>query len=128
MTKPIEEFVLRVNESTQQFVTPERKYFIDLKDSQIRTFENNIEKSAAALKLVLWVYSDFTAKYESQENLLAKASQDFLEDSQFMKVEAVHQQADRVENFRLECTRLERVNIPKLGTPVKKKKKKPPPV
>jgi len=126
-TRPIEEFVLRINESTQQFVTPERKYFIDLKESQIKTFENNVEKSAAALRLVLWVYSDFAAKYESQESLMAKASQDFLEDSKFMKLEAVHQEADHVESFRIECTRLERVNIPKMDKPVKKKKKKPEP-
>jgi hypothetical protein len=124
--KPLEEFVLRLNESTQQLVTPERKFFIDLKESQIKTYENTVEKSAPALKLTLWVYDDFTAKYESQEHLMAKASQDFIENSKFMKVEAVHQHDQKVEAYRLECTRLERVIIPKHLAPQKKKKKPQP--
>ncbi len=124
--KPLEEFILRINESTQQFVTPERKFFIDLKESQIKTYENNVEKSTEALKLILWVYDDFTAKYETQEHLMTKASQDFVESSKFMKVEAVYQRDQKVESYRLECTRLEKVVIPKHLAPQKKKKRPPP--
>jgi len=120
--KPMKDFVLRINESTQQFVTPERKFFIDLKASQIKTYENSIEKTVEAMKLILWVYDDFTAHYESQEHLMAKASQDFVEDTRFMKVEAVHQLGQKVESYRVECTRLEKINIPKHLTPRKKKK------
>lgn len=142
-SKELEEFVLRPNESTQQFVTPERKFFIDLKEVQIAVEEEQpappaapgqpappppppIIKQEPGLRLILWVYSDFTAKYESTETLLAKELTDEPLAVRRMEVVApAGAKAGTKEDYQLVCNRLDKVTIPKIVIPdVHKRPKK----
>lgn len=148
--KELEEFVLRLGEATQQFVTPERKYFIDIKEVQIAVEVPQeappapepkpgekplpppaplppVIKQEPGLQVTLAVYTDFLAKYESTENLLGRASQEFPIDTREMAVMA--KAADASEGYEVKCTRLDKVTIPKIEVDPhgsKKKKKKLP--
>ena len=112
----LESLMMIPQNEIHQYVTPERKFFIEMKKAVVSSpnppSPQPVQKNVIRLSVSL--YSDFSAHYGSTAGLLDQKSRDFAETEPELLLEVSSRAPAPVETFKLKCTRLIDVNLPKI--------------
>lgn len=112
----LESLMMTPQNEIHQYVTPDRKFFIELKKAIVSSPNppsgQLVPKNVIRLRVSL--YSDFAAHYGSTAGLLDQQSRDFTETEPELLLEVNSRAPAPVETFKLKCTRLIDVNLPKI--------------